>query len=131
MMTRSTAVYLVLGPILALAGYLADSWNALDAPHALRVAGLLAGLVIAVGAAAIRTSQRWPAAVTLICTAPVAQLMLERCVACPGCEVDQPEQMMLDGSLMVVCGVVFVLMCGACTPAVPVARAVAHRRRSE
>ena len=130
-MRSSAVVYLVLGPILSFAGYLAASWSDFGAPEAMRAAGLVAAAVIAVGAAAMRTPGRWPAAVALICTAPVAQVMLERCVACPSCEVDQPEQMMLNGSLMVVFGAVFILLCGAGAPGVPVARAVAYRRCSE
>jgi hypothetical protein len=99
---------------------------------AIQVAGLVIGCGIAMWAVVKRSPRRWPAAVVLVCAAPMAQLVLRPIILEDLSELDKSALLMVLGSLITVIGAVVILLAKSPTPpADPVAPAVARPRSSE
>jgi hypothetical protein len=99
---------------------------------AIQIGGLAIGCGIAMVAVVKRTPRRWPAAVVLVCAAPMAQLVLRPVVISALYRLDQASMLMVLGSIITVIGALIILFAKP-PPAAGdrVAPAVAHPRGSE
>lgn len=93
------------------------------------------GLVIATSlAVAVRfqcTHRRWPAAVVLVCAAPMAQLVLRLDVLRAALALYPPAVLLALGSIGTLAVGLIILFTPQPTPRDPIARAVAQLRSSE
>ena len=135
-MIQNRWLRLALGTMCSLVGLI---WAAVayGSPELLwlfgiQIAGLVAAMVIALGAAVRRTPQRWPAAVALICAAPMAQIVLRRGVIRAVLELDRISAFVVVGSVLTVIAALIILVAKPPPEAADrVARAVAQPRSSE
>lgn len=99
--------------------------------YVLQVLGLLAGTGVAIGAMVRRTTRRWPAAVVLVCAAPMAQLVLRFDMLRAALHFLAPVVMLALGSIGTLAVGLIILVTPQPTPRDPIARAVAQSRSSE
>jgi hypothetical protein len=99
---------------------------------ALQIAGLLVTIAIALIAGFRRTRRRWPAAIALLGTAPMAELVIGRDALPALLEIGGSIAMLVFGVVGTVIAALIVMLAPPVqAPADPVARAVAQRRSSE
>jgi len=97
---------------------------------AVPIAGLLIATVLALWALLRRSPRRWPAAVVLVCAAPMAQLVLRVDALGSVLHLQMPVVVMVLGSLGTVVTALVILLAPPAAPD-PIARAVAQSRSSE
>ena len=99
--------------------------------YLLQLLGLLGGTGVALGALVRRTQRRWPAAVVLVCAAPMAQLVLRLDILRAALHFHAPVVMLALGSIGTLAVGLIILFTPQPTPRDPIARAVAQSRSSE
>jgi hypothetical protein len=98
----------------------------------LQLAGLVVATIVAVVARARRSERRWPAAIALVCAAPMAQLVLRPEGLWTMLVFHGSTALVLVGSAATVVTALIILFAARPPPTPdPVARAVAQPRSSE